>query len=293
VSVTLLADGVYHSNFLVRAPGVTYVARVNRESQWGLSCSAQLSREFAVLRDLESAHVAPAPIALIDVGPMPFIIESVVPGEYASHDRDLIACAQAIARAHDCAPVHSAALLDATPAKDFLLADGKALLTSCRITEANQHTLGLLTDAADLLGTVALTETEQVLLHTDLIQKNLLVDRGRCMIVDWEGARIGDRAWDLAYFLSPVTLSWAYPPANLDDEQKATFITAYARFAGVDRTELAEQIRKFTAFVIFRALSWCTAYASNSTQIAPSALDRLAVLTSPEYAADALLELLR
>lgn len=286
VDVELLADGVYHANFTVISGGRRSVARVVRASQWGLAGSRQLKREHAVLSDLARVNVAPIPLALVRSASFPFLVESFVPGRYVDHHSDLEVCAAAIASAHSCAPRRSEHLLDPRPPREFLLGDSDGRLRHCRTTAENSGTLRLLNQALRVLADVDLPTSAPVLVHTDLIQRNLLVEDGRCGIVDWEGTRLGYRAWDLAYFLSPVTLGWAEPPVALTYSERERFLSSYADSAGLGREQLGAEVDTLTPFVLLRALAWCVDFASRAANDeSPAARDRLALFTSTDFVA--------
>ena len=282
-TIRLLADGVYHVNFVVDAAGLKYVARFNRESQWGLSRSDQLSREFAVLKDLAKSDVAPAPIELFERGSKSFLVESLVSGTYISYAHHFKALGKSIARAHSCAPLESRDVLDATPAKECLVAGGEVLLDGCKVLPNDFGALILLRTAAGELARRELPESDGVLLHTDLIQKNILVNASGCKLVDWEGARLGSRAWDLAYCLSPVTLIWAEPEVILHPGEVEAFLRAYIDEAGVEYNELKAEIEAISPYVMFRALAWCYAYAGSNTTASGPDQQRLRRLVSPEF----------
>lgn len=293
VTISLLADGIYHANFLVEASGQQCVARVNRKSQWGLTNSAQLTREYAVLHDLKDAGVAPAPLALFADTQTPFLLETYLPGHYLCYGSDLLTCATTIAKVHACPPVCSHPLLDDAPAHKFLIADGYARLDRCTRTTTNQATLNALANFAEDLDRTIVPESPRVLLHTDLIQKNILVADGHCAFVDWEGARLGPRAWDLAYFLSPVTLRWAQPSTLLSESQRAAVIDAYALAAGIEASALADEVGVLLPFVIFRALAWCVAYAETALAMSPRVRELLRLFTSVDFVTETLLEISR
>ena len=284
--VWLLSDGIYHANFTVVSGNHRSVARIVRQSQWGLSDSEQLVREYAVLGDLIHTQVAPIPLALVQSGPIPFIVESLVPGKYVNYASDMVACAVAIAAVHACAPTRSGGLFDQRPPKSYLLNDSFDRLKNCRLSAINSRSVQLLERVLRRLAEVELPAFELTLIHTDLIQKNLLVDDIKCSIVDWEGARLGRRAWDLAYFLSPVTLSWADPLVTLDPHERTRFLHAYSCEAAVSVDSLRSEIDTFMPFVLLRALSWCVHFASRATDTERLKIrDRLGLFTSPEFIA--------
>ena len=284
VTIQPLADGVYHANFTVESGNRRSVIRVVRQSQWGLSVSDQLLREHAVLEDLIHTEVAPRPLALVKSGPIPFTVESLIRGEYVNHSSDLVACAVAFAAVHTCTPTRSRHLLDQRSAKTFLLNDSSERLKNCRRSARWARSVTLLARALHMLAATDLPSYEPTLIHTDLIQKNLLVNGSKCGIVDWEGARIGCPAWDLAYFLSPVTLGWADPPAMLDDHERMLFLRAYSDETKGSVNSLYDDIASFMPFVLLRQLSWCVNYAYHEFETeSSSAQSRLGLFTSPEF----------
>lgn len=290
---TVLADGIYHANFLIKVSGSAepLVARFNRQSQWGLSQEDQLKREFSVLLDLEHTKVAPRPVAIYTDCPFPFLVETYAQGEHLDYRQGLSSCARAIAQAHSTQPSYSRPHLSDTPATAFLLSDGRARLHECVRIDNNSATSDLLHDVSDRLSEKTTGPTESVLLHTDLMSKNIIINGQRCVLIDWEGARLGPRAWDLAYFLSPVTARWARHDRGLDESEAAAFIDAYARIAEVDSRMLAGEIREIMPFVIFRALAWCCSYASRSTDVDPEVRERLDLLTATEFVQRTLVDL--
>lgn len=284
--VTLMTEGAYHANFIVESGDLRTVARVVRASQWGLSAAAQLKREYAVLVDLIPAGVAPAPLELIAHAALPFMMQSYLPGRYVNHNRDLEACARSIASAHGCEPVSSAPLVDRRPPKDFFLGDSNERLNRCLPTHDNSGGLDLLKAAHDILANADLPESPMVLTHTDLIQRNLLVDQGHCWIVDWEGARFGQRSWDLAYFMSPMTLAWAEPPVTLSEREQENLFQAYGQEAHISAQTLASEVSSFMPFVLLRALSWCMEYAARPIRSESAAFrEHLDLFTSTDFIA--------
>lgn len=280
-TVTLLVDGIYHANFLVYSGGQVHVARVSRRSQWGLSTIAQLQREFAVLVDLAPLDVAPRPLALVDSpGAVPMIVESFLGGDFLPYPAGLSHCAETLATVHQCVPRRSGPLLDSRPAKEFLLGEAEKLLDS---TVPDTSATRVLRRCAGVLEQRGLPETVPVLLHTDLIQHNIVLAADRCRFLDWEGARRGSAAWDLAYLLSPITLRWAdsWGVEEFGDEQSV--IRAYSSHAGLDAATLTDHVAAFMPFVVLRAAAWCVRRSVSLTRSGDAVTDRLALFSSPEF----------
>lgn len=283
-SIELLADGVYHVNFVVRCEGATAVARYNRVSQWGLTRTGQLLREYTVLQDLSGSGIAPRPIALnLDVK-YPFAVESYVEGQTFDYHEDLEELAATVAKAHACPPKASERHLPKTPATKFLATDALTLIERAEHFGGPTQSTRLLRSAHLSLARDKLPPSgPAVLLHTDLIQPNILRTPTRCVLVDWEGARIGPREWDLAYLLSPVTLRWARPMIDPDSVEHASFLQSYAMFAEVDADELERAVSSLLPYVILRALSWCVAYAASFPETSDHVASRLEMFGTADF----------
>ncbi len=257
VTTRLLADGTYHTSVIIESGGTQVVARICRESQWGLTPLDQLRREGLVLADLADTGVVPRPLHLLETDP-PILFESYISGGPFRY-RDLESFATALAACHREAPLHCLAFLEPVRPDVVLLQDGAE-----RRRRAER---GGATDASKLLAHAehALRRRDPApleppsIVHTDLIHGNLLeTSAPGCAIVDWEGARLGPPAWDLAYFLSPVTLRWA--PADsepITPERRSDLFRVYAEAAGTDAGAVAAAVGRLLPFVAFRALCWC------------------------------------
>ncbi|MGD0045144.1 MAG: aminoglycoside phosphotransferase family protein, partial [Isosphaeraceae bacterium] len=183
--------------------------RLSRTSQWGLSSHEQLAREFATLRDVESSGVTPCALDLVPGDP-PMLIETYIDGQPFLYGLRLRDAARAIAAVHRSLPRHALPHLPMAPPQRFLVEDGLRWVARAEAQGFTPVTVRLLLRAAEsLCEATAMSADPLVIVHTDLIGTNLLVTDTGCAILDWEGARLGPAAWDLAYFLSPVTLRWA------------------------------------------------------------------------------------
>lgn len=257
VTTRLLADGTYHTSLIVESGGVRIVARICRDSQWGLTPLDQLRREGLVLADLAGTGVVPRPFHLLETDP-PVLFESYIPGAPFRY-RDLDSVAMALAACHRAAPLRCSSFLVPVRPDVMLLDDGAK-------RRGRVERRGV-TDASELLRFAerALRRRDPVppeppsIVHTDLIHGNLLETSGLgCAIVDWEGARLGTPAWDLAYFLSPVTLRWAEAGSELiTPERRSDFLRAYAEASGTESDAVSAAVTRILPFVAFRALCWC------------------------------------
>jgi aminoglycoside phosphotransferase (APT) family kinase protein len=291
VKLLLLAVGEYHANFLVTSGGFTSVARLCRRSQWGLTDSDQLAREFAVLQDIETSGAGPSAIALFNDVPNPFLIEEYVAGAPPNLEMHVTQIGETLAAAHACQPIRSAPKLDHRTSFEFLLSDGLAMLEGCRGLSRTLDAVRLLHELAASLVPAPIDESSAVLTHTDLTQRNMLMREGSCVFLDWEGARLGSRAWDLAYLTSPVTAAWADPPLRPSGWWRRQLIEGYSVAADVDPGSLSGQVRQIQPFVILRALAWCVqrleaAIASPQLPIGRNAARRLEQIVSQAFIQD-------
>ena len=286
VSVQSLSAGAYHHNFLVTSNGRRCVARWNRTSQWGLTSRQQLHREFAVLTDLRHSGVTPIPYALID-DDLPLLIESFIDSSPFRYGPDLASCANAIAAVHCQEPIHSRPALPAEPPQQFLLDDGAEWLRRAEATGGQRPSTDLLRRAMlNLKELPVLHASNKVIVHTDLIHSNILLTTDGCAIVDWEGARLGPAAWDLSYFLSPVTLRWAPEEClPISPSDRRSFLVTYAEAVNRDVEVIIEEVEDLLPFVIFRALAWCVGFEQferHSVDVAA----RLSSFTDPKFIAE-------
>jgi aminoglycoside phosphotransferase (APT) family kinase protein len=281
--LTLLSLGAYHLNFRLTCGGQCSVVRLSRISQWGLSSDAQLTKEFATLRDVEKSGVTPRPIDLVR-GDLPMLIESYIDGKPFRYGSRLCDAAQAIAQVHRVQPRCALPHLSELPPQRFLLEDGLLWLARAEARKSIPSTIRLLLQAAQLLRTKPTLRMtgRAVIVHTDLTAANLLVTKDGCAILDWEGARLGPAAWDLAYFLSPVTLRWTSAGAGLlSVEEQQAFLTAYAEAAHLNPVSLSVSVAALMPWVVFRSLAWCVGFQATA-DLTVAAREQLASFTDPD-----------
>lgn len=255
-----LASGAYHEHVVLVAGGRRAVLRRCRASQWGLPPREQLAREEATLRALAGSGVAPRPLALLDE----VLVEELVDGRPFAYATDLPALGRALAVAHGHAPSH----LPVVDARAELLADGSAWLA--RAAPRDAEAVALLRELSGRAGSGGRDAGVPALVHTDLNTGNLLVaGDGAVRLVDWEAARRGDPAWDLAHALSPTTTAWVAASACVLGPADAG-----ALLAGYGDDAVAARVGPLLDAVIFRALAWCLGFAAGRPEDADEPMDR-------------------
>ena len=285
VTLRHLAAGAYHDHHVLTVEGTDVVLRRCVGSQWGLPPAEQLAREHATLVALAPTGVAPRPLALLDDPPL--LLEEHVGGRPFSYATDLPALARALVPVHALAPEH----LPAVDPIAELLEDGGRWLALAREAGTDPEAVVLV----DGLGTEAaagpVPTAAAILVHTDLNAGNLVVEGdGAVRLLDWEAARRGPAAWDLAHALSPTTTRWnAAGACTLSEDQVRAFLEAYAT-AGGSPTVIAE-LQALLAPVVFRALAWCLGvrgeHALGRRELGGDLAESLARLTRTDAVAEA------
>jgi Ser/Thr protein kinase RdoA (MazF antagonist) len=127
------------------------------------------------------------------------------------------------------------------------------------------------------------------LIHGDLKHDNLLLkDDGeslRVTIVDWEMARLGDPAWDLAALVTrfPTAAGDAppWPEANLD--AAARLVRRYAEASGLPAPALAQRLLLYTGvWLIMTALQYLSSAAADAPADAAEGLAGAGIATLRE-----------
>jgi len=257
-----LAAGAYHEHAVLEVQGRGLVLRRCLASQWGLSPAAQLAREWATLEALRPSEMAPAPHALVPDAPGgPLLVEGLVPGRRFGAE-DLPALGVSLATVHALRPSH----LPQVDARAELKADGAAWLDRARASGADLAVVALLGELGQRAGVCGASMGAAALVHTDLNAGNLLVaDDGVCRLVDWEAARVGDPAWDLAHAISPTTTQWdAADPRILAPAQVEAFLCVYADAAGAPGAAAVGRLPGLLDAVMFRALAWCLGFGAEA-----------------------------
>lgn len=249
-------SGAYHSNYLLRSGASTSIVRINRSSQWGLSAERQLAREFDVLVAIQGAQKAPIPLAYFP-GPESFIVESFIEGQpfrYTAKAVGLVG--ESIAAVHSASRSAPRNIIPIGDPFQDLFQDGVQWLQKASGAKSLQSSVRILTRFGDSIRRGEKWDSSQVI-HTDLIHGNILTSATDCKFVDWEGARFGPLEWDLAYFLSPVTVRWVDGQGDLEPGLVAELYAGYSRVSGRSLDELEAAVRRIMPLVVFRALAWC------------------------------------
>jgi Phosphotransferase enzyme family len=104
-------------------------------------------------------------------------------------------------------------------------------------------------DAAPLHG--------ESLLHADVRSDNLCVKGGRCVLVDWNHACIGNPALDIAVWLPSLELEHGARPDGFGVDELAPFVAGFfAARAGLPKPAGAPRVREFQRAQAAVALDW-------------------------------------
>ena len=95
------------------------------------------------------------------------------------------------------------------------------------------------------------------LLHADVRSDNLCVKGGRCVLVDWNHAAIGNPALDVAVWLPSLALEHGPRPDRFGVDELAPFVAGFfAARAGLPKPAGAPRVREFQRAQAEVALDW-------------------------------------
>jgi hypothetical protein len=95
------------------------------------------------------------------------------------------------------------------------------------------------------------------LVHGDVRSDNLCLRDGRAVLLDWNHARIGNAAFDVAFWLPSLVLEGGPDPATFGVDELAVFVAGFfAAQAGLPAPEGAPRVRSFQRAQLDVALPW-------------------------------------
>src|SRR5665647_1554066 len=99
------------------------------------------------------------------------------------------------------------------------------------------------------------------LVHCDVRSDNLCLRGGRAVLLDWNHARVGNPAFDVAFWLPSLALEGGPDPATFGVDELAVFVAGFfAAQAGLPAPEGAPSVRSFQRAQLEVALPWaCSA----------------------------------
>jgi hypothetical protein len=115
-----------------------------------------------------------------------------------------------------------------------------------------ERSLPVLVVASDL----ALLDGD-ALVHCDVRSDNLCLRTGHAVLLDWNHARIGNAAFDVAFWLPSLVLEGGPDPATFGVDDLAVFVAGFfAAQAGLPAPEGAPRVRGFQRAQLEVALPW-------------------------------------
>jgi hypothetical protein len=95
------------------------------------------------------------------------------------------------------------------------------------------------------------------LLHGDVRSDNLCLRSGHAVLLDWNHARIGNPAFDVAFWLPSLVLEGGPAPESFGVDEYAAFVAGYfAALAGLPSPAGAPRVRGFQRAQLEVALPW-------------------------------------
>jgi Phosphotransferase enzyme family len=97
----------------------------------------------------------------------------------------------------------------------------------------------------------------EALLHCDVRSDNLCLRDGRAVLVDWNHARLGNPALDVAFWLPSLALEGGPPPSLFGVDEMAVVVAGFfAALAGLPQPLGAPTVRAFQKAQLEVALPW-------------------------------------
>ena len=98
------------------------------------------------------------------------------------------------------------------------------------------------------------------LVHCDVRSDNLCLRNGRAVLLDWNHARVGNAAFDIAFWLPSLALEGGPAPASFGVDEHAALVAGFfAAQAGLPAPEGAPRVRGFQRAQLEVALLWACA----------------------------------
>lgn len=269
LSISVLAQGEYNLNYLVRGGERQVVARINTGTQIG--AGDQIGYEYRALEFLQPAGIAPAPLLLDNSGaniPYGFLVEEYFPGRPLDYATEVSLAARTLAALHTVPTAgHPGFLVVPDPltgswqeARGFLDVFFATADADPTVKRMFARVLAALADTATRYQDRFHPE-ERVIIHTDVQAHNFIVGEptaDRAKLVDWEKPMLDDGSYDLCHFLTPTSTLWKMEYV-LSDAQRAAFIETYTDAVGDHHAgrDLIGRIETRMPFVYLRATGWC------------------------------------
>ena len=126
------------------------------------------------------------------------------------------------------------------------------LATGLRDADWLERNLAGLIDHAD-----AAPVAGDSVLHCDVRSDNLCIRDGRCLLVDWNHARLGNAKYDIAFWAPSLALEHGPPPGSFGVDELAVSVAGFfAARAGLPKPRGAPAVRDFQRAQAAVALDW-------------------------------------
>lgn len=266
--VTLLAQGEYNINFLVRQNDKKWVFRVNMGSQ--INRQDQIQYEYFALKLIEKSGVTPRAYFVDDsreLLPKGLSVMEYLEGGALDYEKDFRQVAELFASIHS---------LDIDGASNTLIFEEKPLsMTYDECSNllpvyfesdlADRDLRNYLQEVLEWAGEARhkecyfIQDPWRCVINTEVNSGNFIANRdsGKLYLVDWEKPLWGDPSQDLSHFCAPMTTLWK-TDFRMSDEQKHLFIESYKKNI-LDthlKDTIVDRVRLRDPFNYLRGISW-------------------------------------
>lgn len=255
-----LGMGESNLNYLAILNGKKFIVRINMDKN-----APNKSRdEFNALKAIENLEIAPRAFLLDDSGSavdVPFIVLEYLPGVQLDKHQKILdsktvrSLAGTVARLHSL-PATTLKLKMETPTYRSLLNRIAKNIRYIKNKRARyfdpKDEFSRLIDGSFKKVEKALEspkpQNERCIVHGDVCEQNILVNKAGPILIDWESVGFGDPAVEIARMFE------AFGRIKFSEGQERMFLDAYLKLRP-DRT-LMDRIRIFTPLIRYEQFTW-------------------------------------
>jgi thiamine kinase-like enzyme len=241
IKIKYLASGEYNDNYLVTLNNKKYVFRVNFDQQSGLK--NQIKYEYKTLKFLEDFGISPKPLFYDDT--KTFFKNDVLMYEYVEgrhikySEEDIKALAKTFNILHSIKIPKNARFMK----RDFIEGDKKFIKEKYEYYKKisdDKPTKEFYEKAMKIFfNRKHNLKPTWTIIHTDPVPTNIIFNKKKAILIDWEKGRVDDPSYDLCPLFSPA-MTWGWDK-KMDEKHKKIFIENYQGFK--HDPQLKEKIR--------------------------------------------------
>ena len=240
-SISRISSGEAHHNYLIELNGKKFILResaVRKDKTGGNSWAIKhIEREYKALKSIEPLKIAPK-MYYKDIScriiKRPFIIIDYIEGKQAARitKKDLKVLAEMLAKLHRIHELRGARRESIRSFnKEYMKKRVENLLNSNLSYHVNKSFRTSLKDAYEKIRKIKFKKTALSLIHGDIGRENIIRNKAKIELIDWEGARLSEPGFDIVTMFNRL---------QLNPKQKRYFMEEYLGSGGKDIAQLDE-----------------------------------------------------